>query len=1272
MSTGSSDPTPNANQPTASDGSVSQRPKSPELLNASQLSCVTNGSVAALMVPTPADALAATPMIHVKDEHDLTFRAEHADGGEDTFKGISAHESSLAVSSHARVSNLRRGEWARDGSAASMGVSTASAASHRRGSFKGGPLHPNGTQDGADHLTAAQQQLGLWMAVRIYIRIRLHVRHWKARRERRTSELNGGAKVDIVNDAVTTADSSEWIHVFPLDECLVTPYQPAFGASMLHLSRSHVYVVSQDLIDRSVLFRLGDIHEIVPLDVGVQFTIAPPNRLLEGNDFTDEEKSVVEVHLPDLTFLALHVFELQSKYLRGFSARIAKALRIKTKRVLHIVHFNDVYHLPPFKPATARGIVGGASRFHTLLARIREEHNPLVLFSGDFMGPSLMSVITKGKQMIDALNFLGVHYGVFGNHEFDFGLKTLKDAVHGFTHGHHIFPGSQTTWLMSNMIEPVSQKPLGGVAQSAMCVWNGVAVGLLGLCENWLPTCPQLASEEAQYLDIYETGERLARDLKEKGAEIVIAITHNRNDVDREIGVRCPSIDFNFGGHDHKSKIDLEHRYLKSGQEFEFLTFVEMEIGDKRINKVRVDQRAVTYDTPQSDYMKGLIERYNQKVDEKLGKPIGLSPIALDSTEECVRFKEGQLTNFILDIIQQESGADIAVLGAAAFGGKEVKPPGNITLGDVFNWFPNETKIMTMALKGSTIKKMLDVMVKEVPAEAPSFPHPSANLSFTISSMKRPPCCEDICIRGLPIEPDREYIVAVEEFAGLGKAKYKFVPVEGRVCIGDEQAAQLVNWVMDYFVKRKGQDNGPESIARQNALKQVSKVVSSATRMEMNNDMQKSQKFVRSLICQLMQCDRASVFLLEGDFLSFIPDGKTDEVRFPKTVGLAGACATSRTILNIKDVYEDPRFNQAVDKATGYRTKSMLACPITLDGNTCIAVVQAINKNPAINEGFFDDLDETLLQLLGEQVGFQLKNASIYQDIMAKNAETVSNGGVEFLSFTSIDVYKQVASDVALEILTASASLTSSANELIPVERFDIYVVGLPGPTGASELRLYVDNVDEEPVMQKVDPPVTGPTMWVVQQAALEKKQIFVSDASKHTVGASDAGGSFKARQAIVTPLVTGEGTVIAVIVWNNRRRPMKAFSEADLVAAEYFGRFAAVSIQNTLRIESLNMLRQECVLQQVPTVFLGRIRRKDGWKTVRRRLLEIIEMGEESESDAAALDEALTVNASSVRGPVNGRRRSALKDSTSLPTASEFFNMLIRSGAKEKGTRLA
>ena len=80
---------------------------------------------------------------------------------------------------------------------------------------------------------------------------------------------------------------------------------------------------------------------------------------------------------------------------------------------LTIVHFNDVYNIGEREKEP----VGGAARFKTCLDCLYELH-PLVLFSGDALSPSSISIVTEGRHMVPILNSFGVKAAVYGNHEF--------------------------------------------------------------------------------------------------------------------------------------------------------------------------------------------------------------------------------------------------------------------------------------------------------------------------------------------------------------------------------------------------------------------------------------------------------------------------------------------------------------------------------------------------------------------------------------------------------------------------------------------------------------------------------------------------------------------------------------------------------------------------------------------------------------------------------------------------------------------------------------
>lgn len=584
--------------------------------------------------------------------------------------------------------------------------------------------------------------------------------------------------------------SSEVHRAFEIGMCgcgvtVSTRTKPFPAQSMLLLTSTHLWIDVPNEPELDLAF-----HDIQAID-------ATPQLATFTFDKGQSRGAVVSITIANATILTAILAQVGERFRLG-TQLVSKVLR----KTFHIVHFNDVYHLQPFKHTSGPGVVGGASRFLSKLREIQKYKNPLVLFSGDFMSPSLQSVLMRGKHMIDAFNLIGVQFGTFGNHEFDYGMEALQDCVHGQVSGNFVFAGSNTRWIMSNM-NGSDGNPVCGAIKHSLITWNGVRIGILGLSENWLPSCNQLHSQEAFYIDVFSEGERLAQQLKAEGAECVIALTHSRIQTDKEMSTRCPSIDLILGGHDHFYKRIPKCRLVKSGEEFEYLTELEVLIEENGSVRTRSEAHPITHDLPLDPAMEMIIERYETRVQQRMGKVIGITTVPLDCTEECCRFKEGILPGFFCDVMVAQTGADFAVLGGAAIAGKAVMPPGDILLGDVFNWFPGDTKVMTVRIPGKTVKKVLDVMVREVPNEAPSFPHPSAELQFTINTMTTPAVVQDILIRGERLDLDRMYTVAVEDFVGLGKAKYKFIPKEGEPLVDEESAEQITYWIINFFEDKK-------------------------------------------------------------------------------------------------------------------------------------------------------------------------------------------------------------------------------------------------------------------------------------------------------------------------------------------------------------------------------------------------------------------------------------------------------------------------------------
>ncbi|ORZ34574.1 hypothetical protein BCR44DRAFT_1435973 [Catenaria anguillulae PL171] len=131
---------------------------------------------------------------------------------------------------------------------------------------------------------------------------------------------------------------------------------------------------------------------------------------------------------------------------------------------------------------------------------------------------------------------------------------------------------------------------------------------------------------------------------------------------------------------------------------------------------------------------------------------------------------------------------------------------------------------------------------------------------------------------------------------------------------------------------------------------------------------------------ELLGADRCTLFLLDEEkkeLWSQIPDkeGQMKNIRFPATMGIAGAVAMTGQPINIPDAYADPRFNKDVDKTTGYRTSSILCMPIKNADGAIVGVTQMINK---LN-GVFTADDEQLLDAFSAQAAVAIEKSVLFQ-----------------------------------------------------------------------------------------------------------------------------------------------------------------------------------------------------------------------------------------------------------------------------------------------------
>jgi Nif-specific regulatory protein len=128
------------------------------------------------------------------------------------------------------------------------------------------------------------------------------------------------------------------------------------------------------------------------------------------------------------------------------------------------------------------------------------------------------------------------------------------------------------------------------------------------------------------------------------------------------------------------------------------------------------------------------------------------------------------------------------------------------------------------------------------------------------------------------------------------------------------------------------------------------------------------------LVIGAMQADRATLFLVDHDAgelyskVAHLPE--LAEIRLKIGQGIVGHVAKSGRSVATHTPREDKRHHTAVDAATGYETRSLLAVPVFEHGQastrSVVGVLEVLNKH---GDEAFTPADRELLEALAEQIG---------------------------------------------------------------------------------------------------------------------------------------------------------------------------------------------------------------------------------------------------------------------------------------------------------------
>lgn len=431
-----------------------------------------------------------------------------------------------------------------------------------------------------------------------------------------------------------------------------------------------------------------------------------------------------------------------------------------------LLQVNDVYRFTPAE----RGTRGGLARVSTLRKRIMEKSpNTLFLLSGDTISPSVESLTYKGAQMIDAWNAVGLDYSVFGNHEFDFGPDVLRERI----------KESRFRWLGANVIDKKTGKPFGDTPPYVIREFEGVKVGIIGLVlpETKVTSRP---GADVEFLNPCDVARMLVPEMRSRGANIVIGLTHLTMREDKELA-RCADFDVIVGGHEHTLLESLSVRtpIFKMTSDAREMARIQLNIyaGSGKLESIDWEAIPITSDIPDDPAFSPVTRKY-EKLLKELDERVGRTDVPLDARDEPSRSEETNIGSFIADAFRQQTGADVAIMNGGSIRADTIIEAGDLTRRDVLSILPFPNPVVKLEVTGAILRQALEhgVSRSREDKQPGRFPQVSG-LRFTFDA-RRPVGSRvtEVTINGQPLDDRKTYTLATTSFLAVeGGDDYKML-----------------------------------------------------------------------------------------------------------------------------------------------------------------------------------------------------------------------------------------------------------------------------------------------------------------------------------------------------------------------------------------------------------------------------------------------------------------------------------------------------------------
>jgi sulfur-oxidizing protein SoxB len=315
-------------------------------------------------------------------------------------------------------------------------------------------------------------------------------------------------------------------------------------------------------------------------------------------------------------------------------------------------------HLDYVRAAQTYGRVGGFAHLATLVKRLRAGRpGALLLDGGDNWQGSATALWTRGEDMQQASRLLGVDL-MTGHWEFTYGAEQVQD-----------YAKKHSNFIAQNVITTDFEDPV--FPPYALREMNGVPVAIIGQAYPYTPIAnPRYFVPEWSF-GIRETRlQQMVDEVRAKGAQAVVLLSHNGMDIDLKLAGRVRGIDAILGGHTHDGvptpTLVGKTLVTNAGSSGKFLGVLDLQVKNRQVDGFRYKLLPVFSNLLPSDpEMNALIASIRKPFKAKLDEPLAVTEGLLYRRGNF----NGSFDQLFVDALMEVQGAQIAFSPGFRWGG---------------------------------------------------------------------------------------------------------------------------------------------------------------------------------------------------------------------------------------------------------------------------------------------------------------------------------------------------------------------------------------------------------------------------------------------------------------------------------------------------------------------------------------------------------------------------------------------------------------------------